>query len=41
MHSQEYGFGASLKRKIQSHGCYVAADANFSERVHPDVQNND
>ena len=30
--SQEYGFGAALKRKVQSHGRYSSADANFSER---------
>ena len=35
--SQEFGFGAAIKRKVQSHSRYVSADANFSERVHPEV----
>ena len=30
--SQEFGFGATLKQKVQSSGRYVSADANFSER---------
>ena len=30
--SQKLEFGATLKRKVQSHGRYVSADANFSER---------
>ena len=30
--SQEFEFGAALKRKVQSHGRYVSADANFSKR---------
>ena len=30
--SQKLEFGAILKRKVQSHGRYVSADANFSER---------
>ena len=30
--SQEFEFGAALKRKIKSHGRYVLADLNFSER---------
>ena len=29
--SQEFGFGAALKRKVQSHGRYVSADANLCE----------
>ena len=33
---QDFGFGAPLKRKVQSHGRYVSADANYSER-HPEV----
>ena len=35
--SREFGFGAALKRKIYSHKHYVSADADFSERVHPEV----
>ena len=31
--SLEFGFEAALKRKVQSHGRYVSADANFSERL--------
>ena len=30
--SQVFGFVAALKRKVQSHGRYVSADANFFER---------
>ena len=30
--SQGLGFGATLKRKIQSHDRYVSADVNFYER---------
>ena len=34
--NQEFGLGAALKRKVQSHGRYKLANANFSERVHPE-----
>ena len=30
--SQEFEFGAALKQKVKSHGRYVSADVNFSER---------
>ena len=30
--SQGFEFGAALKRKVKSHGRYVSADANFSQR---------
>ena len=30
--SQEFGFETALKRKFQSHGGYVLAEATFSER---------
>ena len=29
--SQDFGSRAALKQKVQSHGRYVSADANFSE----------
>ena len=38
--SQEFGFGAALKGKFQSHGHYVSANANFSfctKNVHAKV----
>ena len=30
---QEFGFVAARKQKVQSHGRYVSADANFTERL--------
>ena len=30
--NQEFTFGAAQKRKVKSHGRYVSADVNFSER---------
>ena len=30
--SQEFDFGATLRQKVKSHGGYVSADVNFSER---------
>ena len=30
-HSQKFGFGVTLKQKVQSHGCYVSAAAKFSK----------
>ena len=38
-HSQEFEFGAAQNRKVKSHGRYVSADENFSERS-PRVLNN-
>ena len=35
--SQEFRLGAALEQKVQSHGRYVSAVANFSERVHPEI----
>ena len=31
--SQEFDFGAALKRKVKLHGRYVSADVRFSERL--------
>ena len=31
--SREFEFAAALKRKVESRGRYVSADANFSERL--------
>ena len=31
----------ALKRKVQSHGYCVSTDANFSELVHPEFENNE
>ena len=30
--SKKFGFGAALKQKVQSHGCYASAAADFSKR---------
>ena len=34
---QEFILGVALKRQVQSHSRCVSADANFSERVHPEI----